>query len=360
MIMGKRPSGGSYPHDHRRRPGGVRPGRHAETVTSTERLDHDRLDHILAKQELVVSQPQVIACGMTRKALQYRLRPGGPWQELLPRTYLAVTGSPTLAQKEVAAVLYAGRGTVLSAGQDSALTGLAALRRHGLKVPAIEEISVLIPAAQASQGRRSHGFVCVWPTVRMPAPVCYRGVVQYALPERALVDAVRELHSFRELRALVADAVQQRRCRIDVLQEELARGPRRGSAWLRRALAEVTDGIRSGAEGDFGELLRRCGLPIPMFNARLYAGKVFIAMVDAWWPEAGVAGEVDSRAWHLLPEDWERDLQRHARMSAYGIIVLHFPPNRIRKDPAGVAADIKGALAAGQARPRLALRALPA
>ena len=74
----------------------------------------------------------------------------------------------------------------------------------------------------------------------------------------------------------------------------------------------------------------------------------------------GVAGEVDSRSWHLLPEDWERDLQRHARMSAYGIIVLHFPPNRIRKDPAGVVADIKAALTAGQGRPRLAVRAQPA
>jgi len=194
----------------------------------------------------------------------------------------------------------------------------------------------------------------------MPAPVCYQGVVQWALPERALADAARELHSFRQVRALVADAVQQRCCRLDLLQQELTCGPRRGSAWLRQALAEVTDGIRSGAEGDFADLLRRCGLPVPMFNARLFAGKVFIAMVDAWWPEAGVAGEVVSRAWHLLPEAWERDLQRHARMSAYGIIVLHFPPNRIRSDPAGVVADIKATLAAGEARPRLALRALPA
>jgi very-short-patch-repair endonuclease len=97
-----------------------------------------------------------------------------------------------------------------------------------------------------------------------------------------------------------------------------------------------------------------------MFNARLYAGKVFIAVVDAWWPEAGVAAEVDSRAWHLLPEDWEHDLQRHARMSSHGIIVLHFPPSRIRTDPAGVAADIKAALAAGQGRLPLAIRALPA
>jgi len=71
------------------------------------------------------------------------------------------------------------------------------------------------------------------------------------------------LRSFREVRALVAATVQQRRCRIEHLQEELARGPVRGSAWLRQALEEVTNGIRSGAEGNFGDLLRRYRLPIP-------------------------------------------------------------------------------------------------
>jgi hypothetical protein len=63
---------------------------------------------------------------MTRKALRHRIRPGGPWQELLPRTYLAVTGSPTLTQEEIAAAPYAGPQGVM--------TGFAALRRHGMKV----------------------------------------------------------------------------------------------------------------------------------------------------------------------------------------------------------------------------------
>jgi hypothetical protein len=48
----------------------------------------------------------------------------------------------------------------------------------------------------------------------------------------------------------------------------------------------------------------------------------------------------------------------HAWMSAHGIIVLLFPPNRIRSDPAGVVAELKAALSAGRARP-LAVRVLP-
>ena len=327
----------------------VRPRQDAEAVTYSPSLNRDALDGILGKQDLVVSRAQAADCGMTRAALRHRIRPGGPWQQLLPGIYLAVTGNPTLAQKETATALYAG--------QDSVLTGLAALRRHGLKVPESPAISVLVPARQA---RHSRAFANVWPTVRMPGYVCFAGVVQYALPERAAADAARELSSFREARAVIASAVQLGRCRLDRLQEELTQGPVRGSAWLRQSLAEVTKGVRSGAEGDLGDLLCRSGLPAPMFNARLFAGKIFIAVADAWWPEAGVAAEVDSREWHLSPEDWEKTIQRHARMSAHGIIVLHFTPNQIRHEPARVVADIRSALAAGRARPALAVRALPA
>ena len=78
-----------------------------------------------------------------------------------------------------------------------------------------------------------------------------------------MADAARELGSFREVRAVAADAVQRRRCRLDQLTEELAQAPVRQSAWLRRALAEVADGVRSVAEGDLRDLIRAHGLPPP-------------------------------------------------------------------------------------------------
>ena len=45
---------------------------------------------------------------MTDNVMQYRVRTGGPWQALLPGVYLGVSGAPSLAQKEMAALLYAG------------------------------------------------------------------------------------------------------------------------------------------------------------------------------------------------------------------------------------------------------------
>ncbi len=144
------------------------------------------------------------------------------------------------------------------------------------------------------------------------------------------------------------------------LVEELQQGPKQGSAPLRRALAEVADGVRSAAEGQLHTLIKRAGLPMPTFNPRLFVGRDFLAAPDCWWPEAGVAAEVDSREWHLSPRDWENTLARQARMAAAGIIVLHFPPSRIHTGRKEVIAEIRSALAAGRGRPLPQVRTLPA
>jgi very-short-patch-repair endonuclease len=61
----------------------------------------------------------------------------------------------------------------------------------------------------------------------------------------------------------------------------------------------------------------------------------------------------------LSPEDWERTMRRHARMSARGIIVLHFTPRQIRFEPVLVVETIKAALGATRGRPA-GIRTLPA
>lgn len=80
-------------------------------------------------------------------------------------------------------------------------------------------------------------------------------------------------------------------------------------------------------------------------------------MPDCWWPGYGVAAEVDSRARHFSPADWEKTLARHARMSAHGIVVLHFTPVQIRTQPGFVVAALRKAIAHG--RPADGILALP-
>ncbi len=247
---------------------------------------------------------------------------------------------------------------LLHAGPRSVLTGLAAVRRYGARTPETRTIDVLVPVGTRC---RSRNFVMVQRTARMPPNVCVAGEFRFTTPDRAIADAARRMKTAREVRALVSDAVQHQRCSIEMLSVELDRGPVQGSAFLRAALEEVRDGIRSVPEGDLRVLLRRGRLPMPMFNARLYDdNKALIAVADCWWDDAGVAAEVDSREYHYSAEDWQRTMRRHDRLVARGVLVLHFTPARIRAEPQAVAAEIRSALIAGRDRPRLPIRSLPA
>ena len=237
----------------------------------------DALARILEQQLNVLTRQQAHAAGVTRHGLQYRLRSDGPWRRLLPGVYIPVTGTPTIIQREMAALLYAGRGSMI--------TGLAAVRHYNIRGPATEVTEVLMPA---SRRRSDASFVRLHRTLRMPDRVSQLGPLRYVPPARAVADTARGLDDLRDVRAVVADAVQRGSCRVQDLGIELASGPKAGSALFREALADVADGIRSAAEGDLKDVLARSGLPRPLFNSTVFAGDLFIARPDAWWPELGV------------------------------------------------------------------------
>lgn len=302
---------------------------------------------MLRQQGDLITRSQALAAGLTDAALRHRLRADGPWMVVLPGIYLAHNGPLTVGQREIAATLYAGRGCVI--------TGSAALRRQGVRVPLSGIVDVLIPEATK---RQSKGFVRLHRTRRMPEQPWMIDGIRYAPTARAVADAVSDMEDQRAVSALVASAVQQRTCSVQELIAELRAGSKQGSGALRAALAEVADGIASVAEADLRQLIKRNGLPEPMYNPKLYVGAEFIAKPDAWWPDAGVACEVDSREWHLSPAGWEKTLIRHAKMSAHGIIVLHFTPRRLRAASAEVASQLRLALDEGRKRAPLPIRAI--
>lgn len=82
-------------------------------------------------------------------------------------------------------------------------------------------------------------------------------------------------------------------------------------------------------------------------------------MVDAWWEDAGVAAEVDSRAYHLSPAAQDRDRDRHDKLIAYGVFPLHFSPYRIKREGAAVLAEVASAIEKGLQRARLPIIARP-
>jgi hypothetical protein len=302
-------------------------------------------ERLAASQYGVITRAEAALCGLTPRMLERRIGPEGPWQRLLPGVYLTTTGEPSRDQLQMAALRYAGDGAIV--------TGLAALARYGIRVPETRLVDVLVPHVLR---RASREFVVLHRTRQVPRLRGANGPIRYVAPARAVADAAPGLSRVDDVRAIAAGAVQQNLCTVAELAREVSRRRFPEAGLLRGVLGEVADGIRSPAEGDFRDLILRGGLPQPLFNARLYLGERLLAMADAWWPGAGVAAEVDSREWHLSPDGWEQTMLRHARMTAAGVLVLHFSPRQVRTAPGEVIAAIAAALRAGRPIPAIMTR----
>ena len=305
-------------------------------------INHERLGRILVSQHQVITRSQALGCGIPQSTVSVWCKPGGKWQKMLPGVYLAVTGTPTQEQRQLAALLYAG--------PESVLTGPAAMRTRRLRVPATDMVDVLIPA---SVKRQSLGYVRIHRTRRMPAP--HRvGPIRIAPAARAVADASHWFTSLGDVRALVAEAVQKQVCSIAQIGIELSEGPNRDSAHLRKALAAVRSGIRSEAEADFRDRILRSDLMAPQYNVFLRARDgTDIGEADAWWADAGVSAEIDSQEYHFYREGWLRTDAKHGRMLKYGIRPHHFAPSRVKSDWPAIYEELKSSIADGRRRPRL-------
>jgi very-short-patch-repair endonuclease len=305
-------------------------------------FDDREIAWLFEHQRGVLSRRQALSCGVSPDGLRHRYRPGGPWRRLLPGIYITSTGEPTTEQLQTAALLYAG--------QSSVITGPAALHRYRLKAPETRRVDVLVPAGHQ---RVSRAFVIIHRTWRVPQPETHDLALRYVSPARAVADTVLGLTKRSEVRAVVASAVQQGRCSVADLGAELAKGSVRGSKLFRSVLAEVGDGIRSPAEADFRDLIRKSGLPQPLFNPRLILDGKLLAVPDAWWADRALIVEIDSREWHLAPDDWEATMARDGRLRAVGIRVIHVTPRQVRTEPARILQDIADALREGDPVPGL-------
>jgi hypothetical protein len=158
--------------------------------------DRGQLARIARGQFDVVARSQALECGMTRGTIEYRLRPDGPWRQILPGVYLTVTGSVSQEQRETAALLYAG--------PQSVITGPVAVRRHNLRCTGLNVLDVLVPTGNH---RKSTGYVQIQRTTRMPVKLYTSGPLRFTAPVRAVADAARGMTRFGDVQALVCEAI---------------------------------------------------------------------------------------------------------------------------------------------------------
>jgi hypothetical protein len=294
------------------------------------RINEPAWSALLEEQDRVVTRGQAISCGWTEKALEHKLA-RKHWQVLVPGVLLTVSGTPSTLQCR--------RGAILHGGPGAALGGTTACVLHGLeRVRATELVHVAAPARSA---RRSSRYVRVWPTTRHITVVTVDGLAVVTVA-RAVIDAGLYMKRQNDVRALVAEAVQRGHVTPTDLAGELALAPRRGSRHLRVTLEEIDGGARSAPEAVLLRELRSvAGLPPYELNANVYDGDGrWLACSDVAFRAQRLLVEVDGMAWHLSPDRWAADLERHTRLEAAGWTVLRYPAARVLADAAGVVREI--------------------
>ncbi|MCR3746528.1 hypothetical protein LX88_000466 [Lentzea californiensis] len=290
----------------------------------------------------VATRRDLLGLGFSGSTLAHKCRPGGGWTRLFLGVYLLTGGSPSRSQLV--------RGALLRAGPLTFLTGLEALRLHGVRrTPDDQRIHVLVP-----HGRRvtSQGSMLVERTNRPWTGSMINGFPVATL-NRALIDAARRESRLDVVRAFIADAVQKQLCSAEDVAAELRDLRLGGTALPRRVLEEISDGVRSAAEAWSRSLIRHTALPAPTWNVLIRSATgCQLAIVDAWWEEVGLAWQIDSMEFHLSPKDYAHTMAQHSALLANGVMTVHTVPSRLKKEPAKVLAELRGAYNVAAQRPR--------
>lgn len=264
----------------------------------------------------IVSRAEALRRGMSRHAIDRRLA-SGKWRRVLPRTYLTADTFSDV-DRLYAALAYAGQG--------AALSGAAALYASEVRrIVMPRNVLVLVPTSTCTKST-------AWVQVRRcerPFPVEQWYGPRRVEVARATVDLGVTMRRLDDVRALVARVVQDQHCSIAELGVELAVGPRRGSANLRRALGEVGWGAASAPEARAAAILRRAGITGFVQNARVCLPNGSVRYVDFYWPALRACLEIDSVEWHFDQRAWTGTWDRHLDLTKFGYSVIHRPPSAL-------------------------------
>jgi very-short-patch-repair endonuclease len=275
-------------------------------------------------QHGIVRREQVLAAGLNRGALEYRVQVG----RLIPvhRGVFAVGHLPTSPHaRAMAAVMACGPGAVLSHRSAAALWDIEPRWRDPIEVTA--------------RGRRRHPGIRVHRAALDERDVTDHHGIPVTSAARTLLDLADVLDDAALTRA-VNDARLNRRLALDTLAELLERSPGRATTRLRAFVRRPTAPTRSAFEDAFLAMLDRYGIPRPEVN-QVVAGHE----VDGFWREQGLVVELDSHEYHDDDESFETDRDRDADLLAAGLRVVRVTWMRLTLTPAREAGRLNRLLA---------------
>lgn len=274
----------------------------------------------------VVTRKQLLEAGYHPRWADRQVR-RGLWQRPARGTY--VVGSAPLTGLDL------GRVAQALADSDVVLSGLIALHELGLRwVPPADRVLALVDPEVRTP---SSGQVVLRRTTDVHELETWTRDGQLFAPvARAVVDGARGL-SLRDARGIVLGAVADGWAGADELRAHLDATQRNGSGIARRAILDAERGCASPPEAEVVDRLLGCGLPFYV-NPELRLDGRLLGLPDLWFLGLGLGGEVESEERHGQEQQVESTYDRHERMTACGIELVHLSVGRIRRDP-GAAAE---------------------
>jgi very-short-patch-repair endonuclease len=281
------------------------------------------------RQHGVVAVRQLAALGLSPRAVSHRASTGR-----LHRVHHGVYA--------VGHTLLGRRGhwmaAALACGPRAGLCDAAAGALWGIRRSDAAQIDVVVP----SRGGRSRAGLRIHrrPSL-LPGELITEEGIPVTSPARTLLDLAAILNLDALHRAL--DRAEMLELTDSPALDAIARAHpnHRGATPLRAALTTYVAGAmtRSDLEERFLALCRRHGLPPPRTNQHVHGFEV-----DFLFAEQRLVVETDGWRSHRSRRAFERDRDRDAALLLQGYRTLRITHERLRSDPAGVAATLSALL----------------
>ena len=298
-----------------------------------------------ARRHGVLDRSTARRAGLSDTAIRRRVA-SGRWRRILPGVYLPRPVPIDWRTRAAAAVLWGGPGSMLSHSSAAALWALDGFEERWTgRSSANQRIEIYVRAGRSAPWVIAHRLR----PGDLPISRSLDGIPATSV-ERTILDLTARGVARAE-RAL-DDALRRRLTSLPGLWAELAATGARGRAGtsIMRALLEERgpgdDLLESLLETRLLRLIRRAGLPEPVPQFEVRAGRKYLARVDFAYPKLRLALEADGHRWHSTPRQLERDRARGNRLVLAGWTVLRFSWTDAHRDGTRVVREIRAALTA--------------
>ena len=247
------------------------------------------LRRIIADQAGAVSRRQALSAGLPPSTIASKVG-HGLWQRIHPGVYYAFTGEIRWEARQWAAVLYAGRGTLLSHETAAEVLGLTS-RRHSV-------IRIVVPATR--RVKPQPGLIIRYSSFDYPRWRPLRGVPPHTFYAETVIDLVAAADNLDDVVAWVSRGIA--RHLIGASQLKAAVQARRRFRW-RDQIGDVIDQVAGGSHFPLEfrydrDVERAHGLPPATKQARFIKQDGSSGFRDRYYEEHGLIVELDGAQFH--------------------------------------------------------------